>query len=106
MRLLTRSEEYVLLAVWQLGENAYTISILEKVSEFTGYKWQIGAIYVPLDKLREKGYLNKSKGSPTPERGGRSKYFYYLTDSGKKSLQEIKAIQDAAWADISKKAFD
>jgi len=57
MRLLSRSEEYVLLAVWRLKGNAYTLSILNQVSEVTGYKWQIGAIYVPLEKLNKKGYL-------------------------------------------------
>jgi hypothetical protein len=32
MKLLARSEEYVLLAVWRLKDNAYSVSILEQVS--------------------------------------------------------------------------
>lgn len=106
MKLLTRSEEYVLLAVWRLKGNAYTLSILDQISEVTGYKWQLGAIYVPLDKLREKGYLRKYKGDPTSERGGRSKYFYELTDDGKKALKEIKNIQENVWAGLEDLAFD
>ncbi len=106
MRLLSRSEEYVLLAVWRLKGNAYTLSILEQISEVTGYKWQIGAIYVPLEKLRKKGYLRKYKGESTPERGGRSKFLYELTASGKKALQEIKEVQETAWAGVSKVALD
>jgi PadR family transcriptional regulator PadR len=106
MRLLSRSEEYVLLAVWRLEGNAYTLSILEQISEVTGYKWQIGAIYIPLEKLRKKGYLRKYKGEPTPERGGRSKFLYELTATGKKALQEIKEVQETAWAGVSKVALD
>lgn len=106
MRLLSRSEEYVLLAVWRLKGNAYTLSILDQISEVTGYKWQIGAIYVPLEKLRKKGYLRKTKGDPTPERGGRSKFLYELTDSGRKALKAIKEVQESAWAGVSKVTFD
>lgn len=106
MRLLSRSEEYVLLAAWRLEGNAYTLSILDQVSEVTGYKWQIGAIYVPLEKLRKKGYLKKTKGDPTPERGGRSKFLYELTDSGRKALKAIKGVQESAWAGVSKVTFD
>ena len=101
MKLLTRSEEYVLLAVWRLKGNAYTLSILRQVSEVTGYEWQIGAIYLPLDKLTKKGYLKKRKGEPTAERGGRSKFLYEMTPAGKKALSKIKEVQEAVWAGIN-----
>ncbi len=106
MRLLSRSEEYVLLAVWRLKGNAYTLSILAQVSNVTGYKWQIGAIYIPLEKLRKKKYLRKYKGDPTPERGGRSKFLYELTDAGIKALREIKQVQESAWSGLSERSFD
>jgi DNA-binding PadR family transcriptional regulator len=106
MRLLSRSEEYVLLAVWRLQGNAYTLSIQKQVSEVTGYKWQIGAVYVPLEKLRKKGYLKKIKGDPTPERGGRSKFLYELTDSGREALKAIREVQESAWAGVSELTFD
>lgn len=106
MKLLTRSEEYVLLAVWRLKNNAYSISILDQVSEVTGYKWQIGAIYVPLEKLRKKGYLRKSRGEPSAQRGGRSKWLYTLTDAGIKALKAIRDVQDTVWAGVPKVALD
>lgn len=100
MKLLTRSEEYVLLAVWKLPGNAYTLSILDQVSQVTGYQWQIGAIYVPLEKLWQKGYLSKHKGDPSQTRGGRSKFLYELTTEGRKALQEIRVVQKNAWAGV------
>jgi len=106
MKLLTRSEEYILLAVWRLKDNAYSVSILEQVSKVTGYKWQIGAIYIPLEKLRKKGYLRKYKGEPSAQRGGRSKRLYELTDAGIKALKEIRDVQDTVWAGVPKVALD
>jgi len=106
MRLLSRSEEYVLLAVWRLQGNAYTLSILDQVSQVTGYTWQVGAIYVPLEKLRKKRYLKKLKGDPTHERGGRSKYLYELTNAGKKALKDIKQVQETVWSGVPETALE
>lgn len=106
MRLLTRSEEFVLLAVWRLSGNAYTISILDQISKVTGYQWQIGAIYVPLEKLWKKGYLKKHRGEHTSERGGRSKFLYELTEEGRKALKEIRSVQETVWAGVSELVFD
>ena len=106
MKLLTRSEEYVLLSVWRLHGNAYTLSILKQVSEVTGYAWQLGAIYIPLEKLTRKGYLCRHKGEPSRERGGRSKFLYDLTAAGRKALREIREVQETAWAGVPKVALD
>lgn len=105
MKLLTRSEEYVLLAVWKLAGNAYTVTILDEISGMTGYEWQVGTIYVPLEKLTRKGYLRRLRGEPTPERGGRSKFLYSLTASGKKALRDIRKVQDSAWSGVPDAAF-
>ncbi len=102
MKLLTRSEEYVLLAVWRLQGNAYTLSILSQVSEVTGYEWQLGAVYVPLERLVQKGYLRRSKAEPTGERGGRSKFLYELTAGGRRALRAIRSVQETAWAGLPK----
>ena len=106
MKLLSRSEEIVLLAVWRLGENAYGVTIKDQVSEVTGNEWTFGAIYVPLDKLTQKMYVKKIISDPTPERGGRSKCMYELTEAGKKALKEIRQVQDKLWEDIPDVAFD
>lgn len=100
MRLLSRSEELVLLAVWRLKGNAYTLSILKCLSGITGYEWQVGAVYIPLEKLERKRYLRKYPGKPTSERGGRGKSLYDLTPLGRKALKDIREVQEAAWADL------
>ena len=106
MKLLSRSEEILLIAIWRLSGNAYGVSIRELVSELTGQEWTLGAIYVPLEKLARKEFVTKSESSPTSQRGGRSKCLYELTDDGKKALKEIREVQESLWKDISKIALD
>ena len=43
MHILSRSEEFVLLAVLYLKENAYGVSIRVRVLETTGYEWSVPA---------------------------------------------------------------
>jgi DNA-binding PadR family transcriptional regulator len=106
MKLLSRSEEIILLAVWRLRENAYGVTIREQVSKVTGHDWPFGAIYVPLDKLTKKRYVRKTVGEPTAERGGRRKCLYELTSDGRRALKSIRRVQDDLWEGIPDYAFD
>ncbi len=106
MKLLSRSEEILLLAIWRLEGNAYGVSIREQVSRVTGHAWTFGAVYVPLDTLTRKDYVRKSLSEPTPQRGGRSKCLYALTDAGKEALREIRRVQETLWDEVPEMAFD
>jgi PadR family transcriptional regulator PadR len=100
MKILSRAEELVLLAVWHLQENAYGVAIRKYINEMTGEDWSIGAVYVPLDRLGKWGFLKTNQGDPTPERGGRSKRFYELTKAGLESLNHTRSVQDEMWARV------
>ena len=86
MRILTRSEEIILAAVWKLRDDAYGVAINNYINKKTGLDWKFGSIYTPLGRLVEKGLLKTNEGEPTPERGGRRKQFFFLTPKGKKAL--------------------
>jgi len=101
MRLLTRAEEIVLLSVWRLQDDAYSLPVRKQVSEITGEKWSLGAIYMPLERLVKKGMLTSELSESTPERGGRHKRIYRLTDEGKAALVRIREVEKALWADIT-----
>lgn len=105
MRMLSRIEEIILLAIWKLRGNAYGVTIREYVSNVTNHDWTFGAIYVPLDKLTRKEFVHKYMSDPTSERGGRSKCLYELTPEGKQALKEIKEMQTALWSGISDAAI-
>ena len=94
---LTRIEEIILLAVFQLSSEAYGVKIRAKVEAMTGKSFSVGAIYVPLDRLAKRKLLEAETGDPTPERGGRRKRYYRLSKSGLAALREAKRLHDTIW---------
>jgi len=100
MNLLTRAEELILLAAWKLQGDAYSIPIHRVVSEITCEEWSLGSIYMPLDRLVKKGLLESYLSDSTPERGGRQKRIYRLTNDGKKALIRIRSVNAAMWTGI------
>lgn len=100
MTLLTRTEEILLLAVWRLQGDAYGISIREELAKATERTWPIGAVYAPLHRLEKKGYVTTRHGDPVPERGGRSKVYYELSQKGKQALLKTREVHDAIWTGI------
>jgi DNA-binding PadR family transcriptional regulator len=101
MSLLSRTEEIILLNIWRLKDNAYGVSIADNLTETTGKKWRIGAMYVPLERLERKGYLTSYLGNSTNKRGGRSKRLYKLTKTGIDALIETRNMEEQIWTDIS-----
>ena len=99
MRLLSRSEEMVLLVVWNLQEEASCLPIQRKLRETTGRAWSLGSIYDPLDRLEKKRLLASYLTEPTNERGGRSRRVYTLTQLGKRALRELRTIQEVLWSE-------
>jgi len=101
MELVTRIEETILLTVLQLGDRAYGVPIREKVAEMIGRPFSVGAIYIPLERLKQQGFLKDWQGDPTPERGGRRKRFYKVTPDGMRALRESKRLHDSVWKKVS-----
>lgn len=106
MKLLTRPEELILLAIWRLKDNAYCIPIRAQVSEITGEEWSLGSIYMPLDRLRKKGFLDSYLSEITPERGGRHKRIYKLTSAGLGALQKVHGVEKRMWQGIPESLKD
>jgi len=100
MKELTISEEIILTSIWRLKDNAYGVTIRKKVEEVTRRDIIYGTLYNTLAQLVRKGYVNKSRGMPTPERGGRSKIYYQMTSAGIKALQEARELQKLIWEEL------
>lgn len=94
MKILTKPEELLLLAICNLKENAYGVEILKYVSRITRTDWSIGSIYVPLDRLARLGFVESYQGEPTAQRGGRSKRYFNITPEGMNALRESIRIQN------------
>jgi PadR family transcriptional regulator PadR len=106
MKLLTRQEELILLAILRLGSRAYCVPIFDQIEEVTGRKSTLGSIYITLHRLEKRGYIESQFGAPTPERGGKSKRFYKVTDPGIKALQAIKKVEKAMWDGLTSLVID
>ena len=100
---LGQFEQLVLTAVLSLGENAYGVTIHAKVEQLARPKGVLlGAVYVTLDRLEEKGLLSSRLTDPTPERGGRAKRCYRLEAAGERALQESAITARRMWDVVSK----
>ncbi|MCK5148177.1 PadR family transcriptional regulator [bacterium] len=100
MKLLTRAEEYVLLAVWRLKGKGYTLIIQDEIELIAGEKWSLGTIYAPLERLEKRGYIVSNLTKAVAERGGRQKRIYQLTGDGHKALVHMKSVHESFWADL------
>ncbi len=100
MESLSRTEEHILLAVHELGNDAYGITIREHLQEHLGKRFSVGAVYVPLDRLTSRGLLKATETEPRAERGGRRKRVYRMTAKGVAALKDTKTLQDKMWKKI------
>lgn len=102
MKSISRREEQILIAIWNLKEEAYLLAIRSHLSLLMGKDWSIGAIHKPLIQLEKTGYIQAYLAGATAKRGGRSKKIYSVTKSGLRALKDIKKEHDALWANFSK----
>ena len=95
---LGQFEQLVLTAILTLREDAYGVSIHAKAQELARPKpVSLGAIYVTLDRLEDKGLVSSRLTDPTPERGGRAKRCYQLEALGERVLQESAVTAKRIW---------
>ncbi|RPJ59081.1 MAG: hypothetical protein EHM12_07250 [Dehalococcoidia bacterium] len=100
MELLTRGEEYVLLAIWRLQGEAYSVMIRREIGRISGRDFSLGSVFAPLERLEKKGLVTSTFTEATSERGGRRKRVYSLAPGGIDALREIKKIHESFWADL------
>jgi PadR family transcriptional regulator PadR len=99
-KFISRSEEFLLLAVWRLKENAYGVTIRNQIKEATGKTWAYGALFVMLSRLEKKGFLTSHFAEPSSQRGGKSKRIFRLTPQGVKALKEVRKAHESVWSGI------
>lgn len=90
-------ELMVLLALLRLGENAYGVPIAREIEEITRRELGIGSVYAALERLEEKGLISSTLGEPTPERGGRAKRYFQVTNAGLREVRRAHKALVALW---------
>jgi DNA-binding PadR family transcriptional regulator len=94
-------EQCLLLAVVQLGEQAYGVTIRREIETRTGRDIALGALYTSLSRLEQKGYLRSTMSDPTPQRGGRSKRYFSLTATGARALRHSRERLARMWEGLT-----
>lgn len=100
MYTLNRTEEEILLTIWDLKDEAYLVSIRKQINKELGKTLTVGAIHIPLIRLEKAGIIASHFGHATPKRGGRRKKLYRLTKLGIEVLKEYKRKRDELWANF------
>ena len=95
---LGQFEQLVLTAVLSLREEAYGVTIHARVQELAQPRTvSLGAVYITLDRLEDKGMVASWLTDPTPERGGRAKRCYRLEALGERAPQESAVTAKRIW---------
>jgi PadR family transcriptional regulator PadR len=96
--MIGQFEQLVLTAILTLREDAYGVTIQAKVAELARPREiSLGAVYVTLDRMEDKGLVSSWLSDPTPERGGRAKRCYRLEAVGERALNESAVTAKRIW---------
>jgi DNA-binding PadR family transcriptional regulator len=106
MKELTKIEETLLLAIWRLQDEAYGVTIKNQVKKVTNREYLYSTLYTTLEQLVRKGYIYKRYGEPTPERGGKRKIYFNLTEDGFLMLKNAFYNQQSVWSGITEESFE
>jgi len=90
-------EQSVLLAIVQLGDGAYGVTIRQEIERRTGRDIAIGALYTALDRLERKQYVSSEMSAPTAARGGRSRRHFVVRPAGAAALQQSRDYLNRMW---------
>jgi DNA-binding PadR family transcriptional regulator len=90
-------ERIVLLAVLQLGNEAYGVPIVDEIERRTGRKVAPAAVYVTVRRLEERGLVTSWLSDPRPERGGKARRYVTVTRAGLQTLRESRKVMDQMW---------
>jgi len=99
-KFLGEFEQFLLLAILKLADNAYGSSIRQLLSDTINRDVTIGALYTTLDRLEKKGLVTSRMGEATSERGGRAKKYFTVSAKGQRALKRSKQALKVMWQDL------
>jgi DNA-binding PadR family transcriptional regulator len=80
-------EQMVLLAILQLGEEAFALSVIRELDRRAGRRLSRGALYKTLERLEDKNLVEWEVEEATPDRGGHPRRLFRVTSSGVAALR-------------------
>ncbi len=99
-------ELMLLLAIVQLGDDAYGVPISRVLERHRERTVSLGSVYAALERLETRGLVVSSLGQPTPERGGKAKRFFRITEDGLHQVQATRRVLTGLWQSLPDVRFD
>lgn len=93
-------ELMVLLTIVRLGEEAYGVPLARELTAMRGRDVAVGSVYAALERLEDKGFISSALGEATPERGGRAKRYFRITQQGLRSVHETREVLNKLWGSL------
>lgn len=93
-------EHMLLWTVLRLGDEAYGLGVRDHLEEVAGRSVARGSVYVTLDRLVKKGYLESWLGDPDEQRAGRARRYFRVTADGKAALRESRDALVSLWSGV------
>lgn len=90
-------EQMLLLSAMRLGDDAYGVRLAEDLEASVGRRVSRGSVYVTLDRMEEKGWIESTTTPPRPERGGRPRRVVQLTPAGVDALRKSRTALLTLW---------
>jgi DNA-binding PadR family transcriptional regulator len=106
MEDLTKIEETVLIAIWQLDDQAYGYNIRKHIRKVFKKEFSIGNLYSVLNQLDRKAYVVKSIDESGERRRGKPKVYYRVTEEGTQALNYSRKTHNRIWKGIPLQAFE
>jgi PadR family transcriptional regulator, regulatory protein PadR len=96
-------EHLVLLAILRLGDEAYAVPIRQEIEDRTGRRIARGALYTALERLEGKRCLRSRMSQPLPERGGRSRRYFAVTQAGLAAIRASRRSLLRLWQGLEER---
>jgi PadR family transcriptional regulator, regulatory protein PadR len=93
-------ELMILLTILRLGDEVYGVPLSRELSKIRGEDVSVGSVYAALDRLELKGLITSTLGDPSPERGGRAKRYFRVTEEGFRSVRETRRMLSKLWKSL------
>lgn len=97
-------EQLVVLAIAQLGDEAYTVPVIDEIEARTGRQVSHASVYVALRRLEKKGLVASRMSAPTRERGGRSRRYFRVEPEALRLVREQRDALLAMWEGLEARA--
>ena len=100
-KFLGEFEQFLLLAILRLNNEAYGSKIRQLIADVIDRDVSIGALYTTLERLEKKGLVQSHVGEATPERGGRAKKYFHVSAQGQRAVKKSKEALSAMYSGLA-----